>query len=268
MQAATTLLTHAVKTISAKSLTTLNKLITVLTSMPELYTNHSSTAENRYNKQRSKWLKDVAQFKETLQQNTDTDTASLTAQTLNLLNLLEGDRKAILEHSSTRHEAIVAIALYSCPTTSRHELAEIVQLADQQFPISPGDIASEACRAFMVGDIYEAIVTCASEDWWLVAHLTDLLEKADLLESRSNLGLMVDDDDVELREYFMLNYAQTLFSFSSLWESAIFYLSTCPIQGRAWMSQVRAVQLPGTSLAVPEFNLFFHKAYPSDTDKR
>ncbi|KAJ2960547.1 hypothetical protein NQZ79_g4159 [Umbelopsis isabellina] len=238
MQAATTLLTHAVKTISAKSLTTLNKLITVLTSMPELYTNYSTTVENRYNKQRSKWLKDVVQFKETLQQNTDTDTASLTSQTLNLLNLLEGDRKSILEHSGTRHEAIVAIALYSCPTSSRPELPEIVQSVDEKFPISSGDTALEACRAFMMGDIYEAIVTCASEDWWLVAHLTDLLEKADLLESRSNLGLMVDDDDVELREYFMLNYAQTLFSYSSLWESAIFYLSTCPTQGRAWMSQL------------------------------
>ncbi|KAM3584795.1 hypothetical protein VKS41_003597 [Umbelopsis sp. WA50703] len=245
MQAVTTLLTHAVKTISAKSLTTLNKLITILTSMPELYSSYSTTAENRYMKQRSKWLTDVAQFKDTLQQITDTDTASLTSQTLNLLNLLEGDRTSILEHSSTRHEAIVAIALYSCPTHSRHELPDIVRLVDKQFPIPAGDTALEACRAFMVGDIYEAIVTCASEDWWLVAHLTDLLEKADMLESRSNLGLMVDDDDVELREYFMLNYAQTLFSYASLWESAIFYLSTCPIQGRAWMSQL-ILRIPTT----------------------
>jgi hypothetical protein len=90
----------------------------------------------------------------------------------------------------------------------------------------------------MLDEIYEGIVVCSSEDWWLVAHLTDLMEMADLLETRSNLGLMVDETDVELREYFVLNYAQSLFSHSSLWEYALFYLSTCPTQGRPWMSEV------------------------------
>jgi hypothetical protein len=231
----TTLFGHAIKTVTATSIKTINELISILNAMPELYINYSATAESRYMKKRSKWLKDIEAFTQKLQQN---DQTGMSSHALSLLKMIAGDKNAILEHSSSRHEAIVAIILYSCPTTSRLDLPEVVRTVDQKFPVLASDTCSEACRAFMLDEIYEGIVVCSSEDWWLVAHLTDLMEMADLLETRSNLGLMVDETDVELREYFVLNYAQSLFSHSSLWEYALFYLSTCPTQGRPWMSEV------------------------------
>ncbi|GAB5589407.1 hypothetical protein Unana1_04307 [Umbelopsis nana] len=237
-QVATTLFGHAIKTVTATSIKAINELISILNAMPELYRNYSTTAESKYVKKRSKWLKDIETFGESLQQNKQNDPSGLTAHMLTLLKMIAGDRNIILEHSSNRHELIVAILLYTCPTTSRHDLPDVVRIADQKFPASTTDASEEACRAFMLGEIYEGIVACASEDWWLVAHLTDLFEMAELLESRSNLGLMVDVNDMELREYFILNYAQSLFSHSTLWEHALFYLNTCPTQGWNWMSEL------------------------------
>lgn len=206
--------------------------------MPELYSHYSASAETKYMKKRLKWLKDVEHIKITLKESAQIDQTGLFSHAFDTLNLISGDRNTILKHCNNRNDAIVAILLYSCPSTARRELAETVHLVDNTFPVNDSDTSAEACRAFMLGDIYEGIVACASEDWWLVAHLTDLMEMVDLLETRSNLGLMVDENDVELREYFILNYAQSLFSHGSLWEHALFYLSTCPTQGLAWMRAV------------------------------
>jgi nuclear pore complex protein Nup85 len=206
--------------------------------MPELYNHYSASAETKYMKKRSKWLKDVEHFKITLTESAQIDQTGLFSHAFDTLNLISGDRNTILKHCNNRNDAIIAILLYSCPSTARRELADVVHLVDKTFPVHDSDTSAEACRAFMLGDIYEGIVACASEDWWLVAHLTDLMEMVDLLETRSNLGLMVDENDVELREYFILNYAQSLFSHGSLWEHALFYLSTCPTQGLAWMRAV------------------------------
>jgi hypothetical protein len=234
----TTLFGHAIKSIPAPSIKIINELISILNSMPELYNHYSTSAESKYVKKRSKWLKDIEHFKNTLQEPAHNDQIGLYSHTLDTLNLISGDRDTILKHSNNRNDAIVATLLYSCPSTARQELPDVVRFVDQTYPVQPSDTSAVACRAFMLGDIYEGIVACASEDWWLVAHLTDLMEMVDLLETRSNLGLMVDENDVELREYFILNYAQSLFSHASLWENALFYLSTCPTQGRPWMSEV------------------------------
>jgi nuclear pore complex protein Nup85 len=238
IQVVTTLFGHAIKTIPAPSIKIINELISILNSMPELYHHYSAFADTKYMKKRSKWLKDVEHFKITLQGSAQIDQTGLFSHALNTLNLISGDRKTILKHSNNRNDAIVAVLLYSCTSTARRELADVVRLVDKTFPVHVSDTSAEACRAFMLGEIYEGIVACASEDWWLVAHLTDLMEMVDLLETRSNLGLMVDENDVELREYFVLNYAQSLFSHGSLWEHALFYLSTCPTQGLSWMREV------------------------------
>lgn len=244
-QVVTTLLGHAIKTIPAPSIKIINELISILNSMPELSNHYSASAETKYMKRRSKWLKDVEHFKHTLQGSTQVDQTGLFSHALDTLNLISGDRNTIMKHSSNRNDAIVAILLYSCPSTARRELADVVRLVDKTFPVHGSDTSAEACRAFMLGEIYEGIVVCASEDWWLVAHLTDLMEMVDLLETRSNLGLMVDENDVELREYFILNYAQSLFSHGSLWEHALFYLSTCPTQGLSWMHEL-VLRVPTT----------------------
>jgi len=73
----------------------------------------------------------------------------------------------------------------------------------------------------------QALVRCNQLSLWLSTHLTDLLEKLDL----------VDDDDDEtyelpLRDYFVIQYADMLLmSNPGYWEIGCDYLSGCGAQG-------------------------------------
>ena len=87
---------------------------------------------------------------------------------------------------------------------------------------------------------------------WLATHLTDLLEKLNL----------VDDDDDEtyelpLRDYFVIQYTDMLLlGHEGYWEIACDYLSGCGAQGVGRIREVlRRVSLDlGTRLIVPESN--------------
>jgi nuclear pore complex protein Nup85 len=82
-------------------------------------------------------------------------------------------------------------------------------------------------------DIHQVIRQCSSEfrNWWLVAHLTDLLHHLGTLEPHiHNFG-------ASLREFLILEYASSLMSHHSLWQVGITYFEHCLVYGRQFMAE-------------------------------
>ncbi|KAH0629481.1 hypothetical protein JD844_011571 [Phrynosoma platyrhinos] len=95
---------------------------------------------------------------------------------------------------------------------------------------SPEPLDSILLAAFEF-DIHQVIKECsiALSNWWFVAHLTDLLDHCNLLQSH-NLYF-----GSNMREYLLLEYASGLFSHHSLWQLAVDYFDHCPEYGRAYL---------------------------------
>ncbi|XP_016423226.1 nuclear pore complex protein Nup85-like [Sinocyclocheilus rhinocerous] len=89
-------------------------------------------------------------------------------------------------------------------------------------------------------DLHQVIKDCsiALNNWWFVAHLTDLLDHCKLLQSH-NLHF-----GSNLREFLVLEYASGLFTHHSLWQLAVDYFDHCPEFGRVYLElQVERVPL-------------------------
>ncbi|KAI7892343.1 Nup85 nucleoporin-domain-containing protein [Mucor mucedo] len=89
-------------------------------------------------------------------------------------------------------------------------------------------------RLFLEGRIYEATEACAEYDWWLIAHLVDLLNMKDMM-NRSLYYTLEDGATLTMgaREYFILTYASNLNNQFGLWEESFTYLMTCGEIGKA-----------------------------------
>lgn len=78
-------------------------------------------------------------------------------------------------------------------------------------------------------DVHQVIkeASSSSGNWWFVAHLTDLLHHCDILESQT---LCFGSN---LREFLLLEYANSLMAHNSLWQVGISYFDHCPEFGRS-----------------------------------
>ncbi|TRY95728.1 hypothetical protein DNTS_022128 [Danionella cerebrum] len=101
-------------------------------------------------------------------------------------------------------------------------------------------------------DLHQLIKDCsiALNNWWFVAHLTDLLDHCNLLQSH-NLQCVASPPcsfkrcfGSNLREFLVVEYASGLFTHHSLWQLAVDYLDHCPELGRVYLElQIERVPL-------------------------
>ncbi|XP_042306220.1 nuclear pore complex protein Nup85 [Sceloporus undulatus] len=153
-----------------------------------------------------------------------------------LCKILLGDEKTILEKKdlmTTWYHFLVTRLLYCHPTVKHVELHLYAQSSLDLFlggESSPEPLDSILLAAFEF-DIHQVIKECsiALSNWWFVAHLTDLLDHCNLLQSH-NLYF-----GSNMREYLLLEYASGLFSHNSLWQLAVDYFDHCPEYGRAYL---------------------------------
>jgi nuclear pore complex protein Nup85 len=76
------------------------------------------------------------------------------------------------------------------------------------------------------------VVSLASSElsnWWLAAHLADLLQQRDALHTQPEYGS-------KLSEFLLVEYASSLLAHQSLWQLAMDYFSECPSLGRHHMA--------------------------------
>ncbi|XP_071390624.1 nuclear pore complex protein Nup85 isoform X2 [Centroberyx affinis] len=162
-----------------------------------------------------------------------------------ICKILAGDEDTLLEHKellSTWYHFLVTRLLFSHPTVKPTELHYYAQSCMAMFLDSrsvPEPLDSILLAAFEF-DIHQVIKDCsiALNNWWFVAHLTDLLDHCKLLQSH-NLHF-----GSNLREFLLLEYASGLFTHHSLWQLAVDYFDHCPEFGRVYLElQIERVPL-------------------------
>ncbi|XP_068192136.1 nuclear pore complex protein Nup85 [Antennarius striatus] len=162
-----------------------------------------------------------------------------------ICKILVGDEDTLLEHKellSTWYHFLVTRLLFCHPTVKPIELHYYAQSCMTMFLDSrsvPEPLDSILLGAFEF-DIHQVIKDCsiALNNWWFVAHLTDLLDHCKLLQSH-NLHF-----GSNLREFLLLEYASGLFTHHSLWQLAVDYFDHCPEFGRVYLElQIERVPL-------------------------
>lgn len=162
-----------------------------------------------------------------------------------ICKILVGDEDTLLEHKellSTWYHFLVTRLLFCHPTVKPTELHYYAQSCMTMFLDTrsvPEPLDSILLAAFEF-DIHQVIKDCsiALNNWWFVAHLTDLLDHCKLLQSH-NLHF-----GSNLREFLLLEYASGLFTHHSLWQLAVDYFDHCPEFGRVYLElQIERVPL-------------------------
>ncbi|XP_061830280.1 nuclear pore complex protein Nup85 [Nerophis lumbriciformis] len=150
--------------------------------------------------------------------------------------ILVGDEDTLLEHRellSTWYHFMVTRLLYCHPTVQPAELHFYAQSCMTMFldPRSVPEALDSILLAAFEFDIHQVLKDCsiALNNWWFVAHLTDLLDHCQLLQSH-NLHF-----GSNLREFLLLEYASGLFTHHSLWQVAVDYFDHCPEFGRVYL---------------------------------
>ncbi|XP_077388319.1 nuclear pore complex protein Nup85 [Festucalex cinctus] len=153
-----------------------------------------------------------------------------------ICKILVGDEDTLLEQKElvgTWYHFMVTRLLYCHPTVKSTELHFYAQSCMTIFldPRSVPEALDSILLAAFEFDIHQVIKDCsiALNNWWFVAHLTDLLDHCQLLQSH-NLHF-----GSNLREFLLLEYASGLFTHHSLWQLAVDYFDHCPEFGRVYL---------------------------------
>ncbi|XP_034450346.1 nuclear pore complex protein Nup85 [Hippoglossus hippoglossus] len=153
-----------------------------------------------------------------------------------ICKILVGDEDTLLAHKellSTWYHFLVTRLLFCHPTVKPTELHYSAQSCMTMFldPRSVPEPLDSILLAAFEFDIHQVIKDCsiALNNWWFVAHLTDLLDHCKLLQSH-NLHF-----GSNLREFLLLEYASGLFTHHSLWQLAVDYFDHCPEFGRVYL---------------------------------
>lgn len=153
-----------------------------------------------------------------------------------ICKILLGDETTLLEKKellSTWYHLMVSRLLYAHPTVKPTDLHFYAQSSLDLFLGSdsvPEPLDSILLAAFEF-DIHQIIkeFSITSSNWWFVAHLTDLLDHCQLLQSH-NLYF-----GSNMREFLLLEYASGLFSHHSMWQLGVDYFDHCPELGRVYL---------------------------------
>ncbi|XP_075702838.1 nuclear pore complex protein Nup85 isoform X2 [Rhinoderma darwinii] len=152
-----------------------------------------------------------------------------------ICKVLLGAEDILLEKKDlmgTWYHFLVSQLLFTHPTVT---LAEIHSYAQSCLDIFNAGDSSEALDNVLLAafelDIHQVIkeFSIVTNNWWFVAHLTDLLDHCQLFQSH-NLYF-----GSNMREHLLLEYASGLFSHHSLWQLGIDYLDHCPELGRIYL---------------------------------
>lgn len=161
-----------------------------------------------------------------------------------ICHILAGDEDTLLKHKNLLgnwYHYLVTKLLYSHPTVKPTELHYYAQSCLTMFlETSVTEPLDSILLAAFEFDIHQVIKDCsiALNNWWFVAHLTDLLDHCNLLTSH-NLHF-----GSNLREFLLLEYASGLFTHHSLWQLGVDYFDHCPEFGRVYLElQIERVPL-------------------------
>ncbi|XP_061433194.1 nuclear pore complex protein Nup85 isoform X2 [Lethenteron reissneri] len=221
------LLSHTASSVPPGSRSLIKHMDTLLKRMP-FYTASQSLAE--FDLRWRHWQEEC--------QSVLREGAFASHQHLELLcKILAGEEEALMESRGLVrwYGYMVARLLYSHPTAKPSELQHYVQAAccvyGNDAASSPLD---QLLQVVFDMNLHQLLKDCslALNNWWFVAHLSDLLHHCQQLQSGTSL-----------REFLLLEFATNLMAHHSLWSLAPVYLDACGEEGRAVM-KLWLVRLP------------------------
>lgn len=165
----------------------------------------------------------------------DQETKNHVENALQLIALLQGDVDTIFQCAQDNVEAIVASLYYNI-----EDIDSIQKYAR--------DITKDRTNQvsiyyyFLVGDEQNALFKCSSMDWWLLVHMTDILEAHNMLSAPVEfLDEHHQDCSVKAINYFASYYGSSLFHRYHFYKEGIYYLAQCESLGKECIVHVRAL---------------------------
>ncbi|KAM0752697.1 Nucleoporin, Nup85-like protein [Meredithblackwellia eburnea MCA 4105] len=189
-----------------------------------------------------------------------------------LMKLVLGEEEIVLERSEEWREAVAAWGVWVNPGLRRDGLDDVVKRVTQTLPIDSTLTEETILSSLMSGDVVRALQQSNMISLWLVAHLSDLLDKVGALPtstspppnslvpllphqelfSSSTASFSIPPptpEEQSLRNYFTLSYTDALLADPGLWRIILDYLSSCGFEGRERMRRVvLSVRLDGVGL--------------------
>ena len=155
-------------------------------------------------------------------------------QSADILNILCGNLDVFIKYkdlAQTWYHLMTSYLLFTMPTvtvvTLHHHAKDMMGIYKDY--LSPLD---EILFSAMEFDAHAVLTQCIAQfrnNWWLVAHLADILHHAKQL----------DDTELQygcsLREYTMLHYASELIFCSEFWSIGIDYFVECKKLGKSYL---------------------------------
>ncbi|XP_065898623.1 nuclear pore complex protein Nup85-like [Dysidea avara] len=132
------------------------------------------------------------------------------------------------------YHMMVGKLLFCYPTiiSSDYELLQVAESCLTMYNTSTHTQFDATLLTVLKGNVIELLssISSAVNNWWFAAHLTHLMFHAGLLqESHHQYGS-------GLQEFLMLEYGSSLMTHDSLWQLGVHYLSTCPKEGKGYLS--------------------------------
>ncbi|KAG0148497.1 hypothetical protein CROQUDRAFT_654772 [Cronartium quercuum f. sp. fusiforme G11] len=131
-----------------------------------------------------------------------------------LLEIISGDEERVSEACYDWREAIGAHLLWVHPTCRRDGLGPVMKTVTENWPIDSTSISDQLASSILRGEIDSMVHQASKLDIWLACHLADLLDKLGAIPER------------RLRDFYVLEYVDTLSVDQGLWRLMIDYLET------------------------------------------
>ncbi|SAM02688.1 hypothetical protein [Absidia glauca] len=179
------------------------------------------------------------------------DRSTLVSYAQTIIHIMLGDTTTLCHNAVSSVEAIVAAIYYQDDNTitvrTIHSLAlQVNELRDH----THNNIHDQhiGLLSLLKGDIYGALEEFAQLDWWLLAHVIDILDEymvqgvldGDCLFGTRPLSIDLGGGQMEVdaRSFFILTYARGLVEQEHMWETALDYMGTCGEVGKREINKI------------------------------
>jgi len=146
-----------------------------------------------------------------------------------MVKILSGNVETILKLSESWDEAFVSILLHTNPiieeSISIINHSGILDSVLDALPHHENSVSDKAVISLLRGDIDGALRYSSSISFWLAAHLADFLFITSKINSSVSFGGV--NGSRKMRDWFVIQYANTLISHDSLWQVGLEYFSHC-----------------------------------------
>ncbi|KAF9952220.1 Nucleoporin nup85 [Mortierella alpina] len=164
----------------------------------------------------------------------------LGAEAKTALKIMTGDVDTILNATDLWEEALSAITFYTDPNCTRDSLEPILRICVSHYLEGRDVSVLEKIKiAILEMDAITTVRHCGNFHPWLVAHLADVLQQYGYLDMSDihlqDIAAMGWDSDI--RDFFVMSYAQSLMSNPIVWEAIAGYLLNSGHSGRAMLSE-------------------------------